>query len=327
MKEENTSIIYQWNNGEILLREDFNNETFWASQKDIANIFWIDRTVATRHISNIFKNGELDESVVCADFAHTTLHGAIPWKTQTKNIKHYNLDIILAVGYRTNSKQAISFRRWANSILKQYITQWYSINEKLLRENTQKFQEALEIISSLDSKSIKKLENSDVLNLIQDYASTWLSLESYDKQLFPKTGINKTDIKVSSTQLLETIAKLKAELISKSEATELFAQEKKAWSIDGIIGNIFQSFDWQDLYPTLEEKAAHLLYFVVKNHAFTDGNKRSGAFSFIWFLQKSEYKNIEKINPETLTLITLLIAESDPRDKDKLIGLVLLLLN
>ena len=318
MKEKNTSIIYQWNNGEILLREDFNNETFWASQKDIADIFWIDRTVATRHINNLLKNWEVDEKSNVQK-----MHIA----NSDKPVKFYSLDIILSVGYRTNSNQAISFRKWANKILKEYITEGYSINEKLLRENTQKFQEALKIISSLDNKSIKKLENSDVLNLIQNYASTWLSLDSYDKQLFPKTGINKSDVNISSTELLATIAKLKNELISKWEATELFAQEKKDWSIDGILGNVFQSFDWKDLYPTLEEKAAHLLYFMVKNHAFTDGNKRSWAFSFIWFLQKSEYKNIQKIHPETLTLITLLIAESDPRDKDRLIGLVLLLLN
>lgn len=320
------TLIYQWNNWEILLREDKNLETIWANQSEIAEIFDIDRTVVTRHIWNIFKDEELDEKVVCADFAHTTSHWAIKWKTQTKTVKYYNLDIILSVWYRTNSSEAIAFRKWSNSILKAYITQWVAINTSLLEKNTQKFQQALEYLNSLSNENLSKLDSGEILSLIRNYASTWLSLDNFDKQSFPEEWLTHSQIQISTDELLSSIQSLKSELIAKWEATELFAQEKTPGSLAGIVWNVFQTFGWEDVYPSIEEKAAHLLYFIVKNHVFTDGNKRSWALSFVWFLQKSQYTHLARITPETLTTLTLLIAESDPKEKSRIIGLILLLL-
>lgn len=172
----------------------------------------------------------------------------------------------------------------------------------------------------------KKIANSDILELVKSYASTWLSLDSYDKDTLPNTGLTQSSIVFSWDELMKRIWELKSELISKWEASELFAQEKNKNSLQWILGNIFASFDGADLYPTLEEKSAHLLYFIIKNHPFIDGNKRSGAYSFIWFLRASGYNFREKITPEALTVITLLVAESKPQEKQRIIWLILLLL-
>ena len=191
-------------------------------------------------------------------------------------------------------------------------------------QNYDNFIEAVEKVKSLlPSKNI--IKNQDILELIKIFAKTWISLEAYDKDKFPKKGITKKQIKFTAKDLSEALLDFKQELIKNKQATEIFGQEKNKNSIEGIIGNIFQSFNEQDVYPTIEQKAAHLLYFIIKNHSFTDGNKRSGAFAFIWFLQKAQILTT-KITPETLTALTLLVAESNPKDKEKMIGLVLLIL-
>jgi Virulence protein RhuM family/Fic/DOC family len=310
-------IIYQTDSGALELMGDVRHDTIWASQAQMAEIFWIDQSVISRHISTIFKNGEVDKKSNMQKM-HTA--------NSDKPVAFYSLDIILAVWYRWNSQKAIAFRRWSNAILKDYIFQWVAINNTLLEKNTQKFQQALEYLSSLDPRHISKLESGEILSLIQNYAQTWLCLDAYDKQLFPESGFTSMDLTIHSSELLADIGVLRKNLIAKNEATELFAREKIWWSLEWIIGNIFQTFGWTELYPSLEEKAAHLLYFVIKNHPFVDGNKRSWAFAFLWFLQKSQYKHISRISPETLTTLTLLIAQSDPREKEKMTGLVLLLL-
>ena len=179
------------------------------------------------------------------------------------------------------------------------------------------------------AKNNEQIKSDDILELIKTFSSTWFNLESYDKQNFPKKGKiknKKVDFEDLAKTLYQEIEILKKDLIQKKEATEMFAQEKNKEALKGILGNIFQSAFGQDVYNTIEEKASHLLYFIIKNHPFTDGNKRTGAFSFIWFLQKMDFDFIGKISPETLTTLTLLIAESNPKDKEKMIGLVLLLL-
>jgi death-on-curing family protein len=328
-QEEKTLAIFQAKNGAIELKKDFDNENFWANKKDIAQIFGIDRSVVSRHIKNIFNDEELDKNMVCAKFAHTTKHGSLKGKTQTTEVEFYNLDIILAVGYKTNSVKAIEFRKWATKTLKQHITQGYTINENFLQKKKNLYEKVLEDIQLLSEKN-NILENSQIINLIKSFSSTWFTLENYDKQNFPKKGEQKTmqeiDFNGLSKNLYEEISFLKQELLQKKEATELFAQEKNKGSLNGILGNVFQSVFGQDAYETTEEKAVHLLYFIIKNHPFNDGNKRTGAFSFIWILQKFNFDFTKKITPETLTILTLLIAESNPKEKDKMIGLVLLLL-
>lgn len=317
-------LIYQAKDGAIELKTFVKSQTIWASKKQIAQIFGVDRSVVSKHIKNIFLDQELDQKVVCANFAQTTSHGAIKGKVQTNNLEHYNLDIILAVGYRTKSSLAIEFRKWATRTLKKHITEGFTINKKLISQNHQKFLKAIEDIKILSNNN-KNLKTGDVLELIKSFSYTWFSLDNFDKGKFPIIG-SKKSIKINSKELMQDIAILKAELIAKKEATAIFATEKNQGALEGILGNVFQSVFGEDAYSSLEKKAANLLYFIVKNHPFNDGNKRSGAFAFIWFLQKAKFEFQSKINPQTLAILTILIAESNPKEKDKIIGLILTLL-
>lgn len=323
-KEKQELAIYQAKNGAIELKSDGKAETIWANKLQIAEIFGIDRSVVSRHIKNIFLDKELDEKLVRANFAHTTKHGSIKGKTQTRSLEHYNLDIILAVGYRAKSSLAVEFRKWATKTLKQHIAQGFTINKNRIKKNHQEFLKAIEDVKIL-AKNSNNLEAKDVLELIKSFSYTWFSLDKYDKDQFPTKGTKKS-IKITADELWKDLMQLKKELIYKKEAAAIFASEKYSGSLEGILGNIFQSAFGEDVYQTLEEKAAHLLYFIVKNHPFNDGNKRSGAFAFVWFLNKAGLDFENRISPETLASLTILIAQSNPRDKDKVVGMVLLVL-
>ncbi|MDA3815362.1 MAG: virulence protein RhuM/Fic/DOC family protein [Patescibacteria group bacterium] len=323
---KNNVVIYQAKNGAIELRGDFKNENIWASQKQIAEIFGINRTVVTKHIKNIFKDKELDKQVVSAKFAHTTKHGALEGKTQTKQIEAYSLDVILSVGYRTSSVKAIEFRRWANKILKEYLIQGYTVNKKQIAKNYNAFMKTVSSVQNLLPEHVL-LDPKMILDLIKEFAGTWVALDAYDKESLSAIGTTKKTIKLSGKELEKAITSLRDELMKKGEASDLFAREKKNGSIEGIVGNVMQSFGGKSVYPTAEEKAAHLLYFMVKNHPFDDGNKRSGAFAFIWFLRKAKIKGMRNINPSALTALTLLIAESNPKNKDQMTALITNLLS
>lgn len=317
--------IYQAKDGAIEFRGDFEQETIWGTQKQIAEVFGVDRSVVTRHINNIFKDKELDKTVVSAKFAHTTQHGAIKGKTQAKIVVFYNLDIILAVGYRTNSAKAIEFRKWATQTLKQHVLHGYTINKKRVGENYERFMQAVADVKALLPAG-NKVKTEDILELISVFAGTWFSLDAYDKNSLPQNGASKKKVAFTVEELNNALQELKKNLIKKKEATKIFGQERDKDGVAGIIGNVFQSVFGKDAYPSVEEKAAHLLYFMVKNHPFTDGNKRSGAFAFIWFLRQAGLLRAS-LTPEALTALTLLLAESNPKDKDKMVGLVLLLIN
>ncbi len=326
MGNKNTKklAIYQTKDGALELREDIDTETIWANKKQIAEIFGIDRSVVSRHIKNIFSDKEIDKKVAYAKFAHTTEHGAIKGKTQTHEIEFYNLDIILAVGYRTNSARAIEFRKWATKTLKKHIIQGFTINPNRIEKNHQAFLQTVEDIKFL-AQNNQNLQTKDILELIKSFSYTWFSLDSYDKDKFPKKGTKKS-VEITAEELERDLQKLKQELIAKKEATDIFGQEKQKGNLAGIVGNVFQTVFGKDAYETIEEKSAHLLYFIIKDHPFNDGNKRSGAFAFIWFLQKAGFHFQNKITPETLATLTILIAESHPKEKEKMVGIVLLLL-
>ena len=311
-------LIYQSKSGKIEFRGDLKKDTVWGNLNQIAELFGRDKSVISRHIKNIIKSKELEENSVVAKIATTAKDG------KTYQVDYYNLDMILSIGYRVDSRQATQFRIWATKTLKQHLLEGYTINKKQLAKNYQKFQRTLENIKTLLPND-KSIGAKDTLELISVFANTWFSLEAYDSEKFPKKGWTKKQVFFTAEELNKALDNLKQELIAKKQATGLFGQERSKDAVAGIIGNIFQSFAGQDLYPTLEEKSAHLLYFIVKNHPFTDGNKRSGAFSFIWFLSKAS-KLPANLTPEALTALTLLVAESNPKDKDKMIGLILLLL-
>lgn len=315
----NELAIFQAESGALELHRDAHQETLWASLDQISQLFDRDKSVISRHIKNIFKDEELNEISVVAKNATTASDG------KTYQVSYYNLDLILSVGYRVNSKIATKFRQWATTTLKQHITEGFTINPKILEKNKTQFLKTLEDLKILTNNNFQ-LETKDILTLIQSFSDTFFALDSYDRNEFPQQGIQE-EIEASAIELFQDLQQLKVELIRKNEATNLFAQEKKQGNLEGIFGNVFQSVFGQDAYPTVEAKAAHLLYFIIKNHPFNDGNKRSGAFSFIWLLQKAGYNFKDKVSPETLTTLTILIAESNPADKEKMIGIVSLLLN
>jgi prophage maintenance system killer protein/prophage antirepressor-like protein len=315
-KKKEEIIIYQSSSGAIELRGDVHKDTIWATQAQIAEVFNIDRSVVTRHINNLLKSQEINEKSNVQK-----MHIA----NSDKPVNLYSLDVILAVGYRTNSGRAIEFRKWATRILRKHITSGFTINSARIKRNYSEFIDAIEKVKSLLPSHIKQ-DTESIVDLIKVFADTWLSLNAYDKEAFDKGKITKKKIALTAEELSGAIARFKAELIKKSEATDIFARERAAGLIEGIIGNVMQSFGGKDLYPSIEEKAAHLLYFMVKNHPFVDGNKRSGAFSFIWFLNRSSLLNVSRLTPAALTALTLLIAESNPKEKEKMIGLVVMLL-
>ena len=322
MKKHKEIMLYQAKDGAIAFRGDFESDTVWGTQKQIAEVFGIERSVVTKHIRNILSDGEVDKNSTCAKFAHVQMEGG---REVVRNVEFYNLDIILAVGYRTNSAKAMNFRKWATKVLKQHLTKGYTINKNLVAKNYDAFMKAVGDVQKLLPKE-NDIPTETILELIKSFADTWFSLESYDEDRLPQKGFSKRDLEIQSDELYAAVAKFKSELIKKKEATDLFAQEKKFGNLEGILGNVMQSAFGRDVYESVEEKAAHLLYFVVKNHPFNDGNKRTGAFSFVWFLNKAgiPYKN--KITPEALTAITLLVAESKAKEKERIIGLILLML-
>ncbi|MFA7050019.1 MAG: virulence protein RhuM/Fic/DOC family protein [Patescibacteria group bacterium] len=313
---KNSLAIYQSKSGAIELSKDYKKDTIWATQKDLSFIYEKDQSVISRHIRNIFKDSEVNKKSNMQK-----MH--IP--NSDKPVDFYSLDVILAVGYRTNSSRAIEFRKWATKVLKQHITKGFTINKNRIKQNYDDFLKTIEDIKVLSQDS-KKIKTSDILELIKSFSYTWFSLDKYDKNSFPKIGTKKK-INVTAKEIYGDLQKLKEELIEKGEASKMFAQEKQSGSLEGIVGNVFQAVFGADVYKTIEEKAAYLLYFVIKNHPFNDGNKRSGAFVFIWFLNRVGFDFKNKINPETLATLTILVAESNPKDKDKVIGIILLLLN
>jgi len=312
-------VIFTHGREKVKLKGDFDRETLWASQAEIAAVFGVDRSVVAKHIRNIFKDKELDEVSVCAKFAHTAEDG------KTYQVQYYNLDIILAVGYRTNSATAIHFRQWATKTLREHITKGFTINPNRITTNYQQFIDAVNTVKKL-APADGPVDTESVLELVRLFADTWFALDAYDKEALTPKKVTKRSVTLSTETLLAGVAVLKKELIQKGEATENFAQERNREALQGIIGNVMQSFGGQALYPTIEEKAAHLLYFIIKNHPFVDGNKRTGAYAFVWYLQKAKLLDPTKLTPSALTALTLLIAESNPADKEKLTKLVVLLL-
>jgi len=322
MSMNNKLIIYQAESGAIELKGDIANETVWITQKQLSQVFDVTTQNITIHLKQIFKDNELEEKATCKESLQVQKEGN---RSVKRKIKEYNLDVMIAVGYRINSVVGTKFRKWATKTLNQHISQGFTINPSRIEQNYASFMQAVDEVKTLTSNNTL-LKTDDVLALIKSFAHTWFSLESFDEDKLPKGGLTKQDIQLESSALYEAVAQLKADLIVNNQATQLFAQEKEKDALAGIFGNVFQSVFGEDAYPTIEEKAAHLLYFIVKNHSFNDGNKRTGAFAFIWFLQKVQFDFRAKITPEALTAITLLIAQSNPVDKDKIIGLVVILL-
>jgi len=314
-------IIYTTKDGpklEVRLEED----TVWLTQKQMALLFNKGIPTINEHIKNIFKEGELDENTVIRKFRITASDG----KTYENNF--YNLDVIISVGYRVKSIQGTQFRIWATKRLKEYLIKGYTINQKQLQQTQTNLKELIETISLLQNQASNQLlagQEQKVLNLLSEYAQTLSTLEQYDKEKLTLLQNTKDTFVLKYTEAIKIIEELKKELIKKNEASEFFGQENSN-QFKAILANLYQTFDQQELYPSLEVKAAHLLYFIIKDHPFVDGNKRIASFLFVYFLDKNNFlyrKNGEKkIDSNTLTTLALLIAISDSKDKEKFIKIV-----
>jgi len=275
------------------------------------------------HISNIYKSEELLKKATIRKIRIVQNEGK---RTIEREINHYNLDMIISVGYRVNSKTATEFRKWATKTLKTHITQGFTINKKVIGKNWDEFSQAIESAKKLLPKDYQVLSGTQALDLAELFARTWLSLDSYDKQALELTKPTKKNVKFTAGELTLAITDLKEKLIKKNEATELFATDRNRGSLEGIVGNVMQMFGGNYVYESIEAKAAHLMYFIIKNHPFIDGNKRSGAFAFVWFLEKCKRLDIGRMTPEALTALTLLVAESNPSDKENIVKLVMKLI-
>lgn len=317
---DNKIIIYQTDDGKTQLDVKLENETVWLTQAQMAELFQTDRTVIVRHIHNIYKSEELEESSTCAKNAQVRIEGG---RTVKRVIPYYNLDMIISVGYRVNSKRGVKFRQWANRVLKDYLIKGYAINQRIREKN---YQQMVQLVRSM-ARTVK-LENltTDVrnalLDVVVDYTYALDRLDDYDYQrlTIPESS---TEEKFHATY--EGAMKVLEELREKFGGNDLFANQKDD-SFKSSIGQIYQTFDGQELYPTVEEKAAMLLYLVTKNHSFSDGNKRIAATLFLWFMNENgilyDDMHNKSIDDATLVALTLLIAESRPEEKDTMVKVV-----
>lgn len=320
-------LIYQSDDGNFQTEVHLKAETVWLTQKQMSDLFDTSTDNIGLHLKNIYFEGELSEAATTEDYSVVRSEGA---RKVRRSIKHYNLDAIISVGYRVNSVKGTQFRIWANRILKEYLLQGYALNEMRLKQQSaqiERLKKGLYLIQNAQQAQIDDAQARGLLSVLTEYTHSFILLNQYDKGQFPTDGLN-THIteEINSKDAMEAIACMKKRLMDQQEATLLFGNPRDE-SFGGILGNVVQSFDGHYLYPSIEEQAAHLLYFIVKNHPFTDGNKRIGAFMFIWFLQKNRHhlkNNGEaKINDNALVAITLLVAQSDPEQKNVMIDLII----
>ncbi len=321
MDEQNTIEIYQNEDGGLSLPVQFQQDSVWLSAAQLVALFGRDKSVISRHISNLFKEQELVREAVVAKYATTADDG------KTYQVDHYNLDVIISVGYRVKSAQGVKFRQWATQRLKEHLTRGYTLNQQRFEQNAQELEQALALVKkAVQSGQLGVDEGRGLVDIVSRYTQTFLWLQRYDEGLLQEPRGETGGTLAGPAQAMEDLNTLKAQLMERGEATALFAQPR-AEGLAGIFGNLEQSVFGEPAYPTIESKAAHLLYFVVKNHPFSDGNKRSGAWLFVDFLHRNgrllNPQGEAVINDTGLAALTLLVAESNPKQKDTLIRLIM----
>jgi death-on-curing family protein len=321
----NTIEIYTNPDKQVQVEVTFENGTFWLSLKQIANLFERDKSVISRHLKNIFESKELSYNATVAKNATVQSEAG---REVLREIEYYNLDAILSVGYRVNSKRGTQFRQWATQRLKDYLVEGYAVNQKRLSQ-LQKMVEVIEKSGNNDNLQLN--EAKGLLTILNTYTQSFILLNQFDSNSLQASSLNENvTYEIQYEEAKTAIAELKKNLIALKEATELFGNPKDD-SFKGILGNIVQTYGGNYLYPSIEEQAAHLLYFTIKNHPFSDGNKRIGAFVFIWFLEKNKHRFKKsgevKINDNALVALALLVAQSNPMDKELMINLIINLIN
>lgn len=323
---EDKVIIYQTPDGQTQLDVRLEKETVWLTQAQMAELFQTDRTSIVRHINNIYKSEELDPKSTCAKIAQVQTEGK---RQVTRLIPYFDLDMIISVGYRVNSKRGVQFRQWANRVLKQYLIKGYAVNEHIRREQISELRQLVQVVGrTLQSKEIANtVESQDLLNVVVDYTYALDTLDNYDYQ---RLNIEKTTTDEPFHATYENAMREINMLKQKFGHSALFGNEKDG-SFKSSIGQIYQTFDGEDLYPSVEEKAAMLLYLVTKNHSFSDGNKRIAATLFLWFLNGNHIlynpDGSKRIADNTLVALTLMIAESKTEEKDIMVKVVVNLIN
>jgi DNA ligase (NAD+) len=318
-------VIFEADNGEIVVDVRLVGGSVWLSLTQLAVLFERDKSVISRHLNNIFKEGELRRDATVAFFATVQQEKA---RKVTRQIEYYNLDGILSVGYRVNSKRGTQFRRWASKILQDHLLKGYSLNQKLLdKQRIVELENSLDLLTcTLTGQSLVSDLGVEVINVVRGYAKTWTVLLEYDEGVLNINTITDRSslIDLDYESSLASIKSLATDLVRKGEASSLFGLERQG-ALQGILGNLSQTFNGVPVYPTNIERAAHLLYFVIKDHPFSDGNKRIGSFLFLLFLGLAGVE-LAHITNNSLVALALLIAESSPTQKDIIIKLVIRLI-
>ena len=309
-------VLFTSTDGNVTVDVQLKNDTVWLTQKQISELFDKERSVVTKHINNVFKEQELDEKSNVQN-----LHIA----NSDKPVSVYSLDVIISVGYRVKSKLGVEFRKWANSVLKDYLLKGYALNNNLLDKTHHEYQNLLDLLGkTLANNQLITPQGQSIINLINDYATTWTSLLQYDEdRLLIPNNMHQRSIALAHENALAAINEFKSSLLAIGEATELFGNERND-QLQSILSNLDQTMFGEELYRSVEEKAANLFYMVIKDHPFSDGNKRIGSFLFLLYIQLNKLPL--KIDNIGLTALALLIAESDPQQKDLLTRLIINLL-
>ncbi len=321
-------ILYQTADGKANIDVKLENETVWLTKEQMSILFDRDRTVISRHIKNIFEEKELDEKVVRAKFAHTTPHGALGNKTQTNFIEAYNLDVIISVGYRVKSQRGTQFRIWANTVLKEYLIKGYAVKNDLAQQKYEDLKALVDVMGRtmgyLDTPADDQIKS--IFDVVKDYTYALDTLDNYDYQRLPLKATTPESFHATYDNAMEVIHSLK----EKFGGSDLFGHEKDE-SFKSSVGQIYQTWDGIDLYPSVEEKAAMLLYLVVKNHSFSDGNKRIAATLFLWFMDNNRIlyspDGHKRIADNALVALTLMIAESKMDEMDIMVRVVVNLID
>lgn len=316
--------IYQTSDGQTQVEVLFGQETVWLSQAQMAQLFDTSADNISLHLKNIYAEGELDEQATTEDFSVVRTEGS---RKVTRQIKHYNLDAVISTGYRVKSRYATQFRIWATARLKDYLLKGYALNQSRLQQNAAELEQAVALIRKTAASPELTVESGrGLVDIIGRYAQTFLWLQQYDEGLLSEPKAQAGGELPTVEEARAALAEFKQQLMARGEATELFARERDG-GLEALLGNLEQTVFGEPAYPSIESKAAHLLYFVVKNHPFSDGNKRSGAYLFADFLHRNRRlfntRGEAVINDTGLAALTLLVAESDPKQKDTLIRLIM----
>ena len=320
--------IYQTADGQAGIEVRLQGDTVWLNRHQLAELFGRDVKTVGKHVNNVFREGELSKEATVANFATVQKEGG---RDVERQVEHYNLDVIISVGYRVKSPQGTQFRIWATQRLREHLVQGYTLNQARFERNAAELEQALKLIrKAAQSPELSGDAGRGLVDIVSRYTQTFLWLQRYDEGLLQEPEGESGGRLLSAEEAMAALNELKAQLISRGEATTLFALRRDV-GLDGIFGNLEQSIFGEPAYPTVESKAAHLLYFIVKNHPFVDGNKRSGAFLFVDFLHRNgRLLNVSGqpiVNDTGLAALTLLVAESNPNQKETLMRLIMNMLS